>query len=580
MFRIRRILDDTLPLDREQIEEVQRILAAQFPGAPESHVRKLPDQLKNPFAHGFRALLFVADDSQKRVKGFALLSHDPKLRFLFLDYIASAKGGTGGGVGGALYERVRDEAAALGVIGTFFECLPDLPEECETREVYLGNAARLRFYERYGARPLESNLYRLPLKPGQKGLPFLVFDGPAPLKAADARKIVRAILERKYSELCPPEYVAKVVSSFKADPVPLRAPRYIKAEVRPAPPRRPLDRTIALVVNDRHDIHHIRERGYVEAPVRIAAILKEIEPTGLFERTEPKRFPDAYVAAVHDRKFVEYLRACCANVPEGKSVYPYVFPIRNQARPPKDLALRAGYYCIDTFTPLNRNAYPAARRAVDCALTAAEAILRGRRLAYALVRPPGHHAEHRSFGGFCYFNTAAIAADYLSGHGKAAILDIDYHHGNGQQEIFYKRKDVLTVSLHGHPRFAYPYFSGFDEERGEGEGEGYNINFALPEKLNGDQYAAVLREAVRAVRTFAPTFLVIALGLDPAKGDPTGSWTLGASDFERNGRLLGELRLPTLVVQEGGYRTRTLGINARRFFEGLAAGAFGDGSAK
>jgi len=576
MFRIRRVLDDTLPLDRDQIADVQRILAAQFPGAPASHVAKLPDQLKNPFAHGFRALLFVADDAQRRVKGFALLSHDPKLRFLFLDYIASAKGGTGGGVGGALYDRVREEAAALGVLGVFFECLPDIEEECATREEYLANAARLRFYERYGARPLEGNLYRLPLKPGQKGLPFLVYDGAAPLGAADARKIVRAILEWKYAEMCPPEYVAKVAASFRTDPVPLRQPRYVKAGPRPVPAERPRDLRIALVVNDRHDIHHIRERGYVEAPVRIAAILKEIEPTGLFERIEPRAYPDHHVKAVHDPKFVDFLKACCANVPEKKSVYPYVFPIRNQARPPKDLALRAGYYCIDTFTPLHRNAYPAARRAVDCALTAADSVLKGRRLAYALVRPPGHHAEHRSFGGFCYFNTAAVAAQLLSRHGKVAIVDIDYHHGNGQEEIFWRRKDVLTVSLHGHPRFAYPYFSGFDEDRGEGEGEGFNINYALPEKLDGDQYASVLREALRAVRTFAPTFLVIALGLDPAKGDPTGSWSLGASDFERNGRLLGEMRLPTLVVQEGGYRTRTLGANARRFFEGLVAGAFGE----
>jgi acetoin utilization deacetylase AcuC-like enzyme len=314
--------------------------------------------------------------------------------------------------------------------------------------------------------------------------------------------------------------------------------------------------------------------------VRIAAILEEIEPTGLFDRMEPRRFPDHHVTAVHDPKFVAYLRACCANVPAGKSVYPYVFPIRNQARPPKELALRAGYYCIDTFTPLNRNAYPAARRAVDCALTAAEAILHGRRLAYALVRPPGHHAEHRSFGGFCYFNTAAIAAHFLARHGKVALVDIDYHHGNGQQDIFYRRNDVLTVSIHGHPRFAYPYFSGFDEERGEGEGEGYNVNFAMPEQLDGERYAATLGAAIRVVRRFAPTFLIVALGLDPAKGDPTGSWTLGPGDFERNGGMLGALRVPTLVVQEGGYRTRTLGVNARRFFEGLAAAAFGNGGAR
>ena len=151
-----------------------------------------------------------------------------------------------------------------------------------------------------------------------------------------------------------------------------------------------------------------------------------------------------------------------------KSIYPYVFPTRNPARPPNDETVLAGYYCIDTFTPLNQNAYLAARSAVDCALTAAEKVLEGTDLAYALVRPPGHHAETRTFGGFCYFNNGAIAANLLSRYGRVAILDIDYHHGNGQQEIFYNRADVLTVSIHGHPSFAYPYFSGFRDETGIG----------------------------------------------------------------------------------------------------------------
>jgi acetoin utilization deacetylase AcuC-like enzyme len=246
-----------------------------------------------------------------------------------------------------------------------------------------------------------------------------------------------------------------------------------------------------------------------------------------------------------------------------------VFPIRNAARPPRDLSLRAGYYCIDTFTPLNRNAYLAARSAVDCTLTAAQAILQGRRLAYALVRPPGHHAERGSFGGFCYLNSTAIAAHYLSGHGNVAVLDLDYHHGNGTQEIFYERADVLTVSIHGHPRFAYPYFTGFADERGRDSGEGFNLNLPLPERVSGERYRRALGRAVKRVKRFAPKFLVVALGFDPAKGDPTGSWALSAQDFEGNGRMIGALGIPTLVVQEGGYRIRSLGTNARHFFLGL-----------
>jgi acetoin utilization deacetylase AcuC-like enzyme len=211
---------------------------------------------------------------------------------------------------------------------------------------------------------------------------------------------------------------------------------------------------------------------------------------------------------------------------------------------------------------------------VNCALSAARGISNGRRLAYALVRPPGHHAERRSFGGFCYFNTNAIAAQYLRSFGRVAILDIDYHHGNGQQDIFYRHADVLTVSIHGHPSVAYPYFSGFSDERGEGEGEGFNLNLPLPEEVDGNRYRKALATALQRIADFKPVFLVVALGFDTAKGDPTGTWSLTPRDFEINGQMVGGLGLPTLVVQEGGYRTRTLGLNARHYFEGLAAAHF------
>lgn len=354
-------------------------------------------------------------------------------------------------------------------------------------------------------------------------------------------------------------------------PEKLRKPRHVKQRPSRQPPAQRTDKPMVLVVSDRHHIHHIRERGYVESPARIQSILTELEASGLFEKTPPRTYTEKYIRAVHSADMVSYLRKAGENLPPGKSIYPYVFPIRNAARPPKDLAMQAGYYCIDTFTPVNRNAYVAARRSVDCALTAADQILSGRRAAYALVRPPGHHSERSVFGGFCYFNSTAIAAKHLSAHGKVAIVDVDYHHGNGQQEIFYQRDDVLTVSIHGHPSFAYPYFSGFADERGDGSGEGFNLNLPLPEVLDGVGYREALAKAIRRVADFRPDFLIVALGLDTAKGDPTGTWLLTAKDFELSGRMLGELDLPTLIVQEGGYRTRTLGVNARRFFVGFSA---------
>ena len=187
---------------------------------------------------------------------------------------------------------------------------------------------------------------------------------------------------------------------------------------------------------------------------------------------------------------------------------------------------------------------------------------------FALVRPPGHHAESDVFGGFCYFNNVAIAANFLSRFGKIAILDIDYHHGNGQQQIFYRRQDVITLSIHGNPSFAYPYFSGFADEKGEGEGLGYNLNMPLKESLSGEEYLAVLKKAVREIRQFKPDYLIVGLGFDPAIGDPTGTWSLTATDFRNNGAELGKLPYPVLFVQEGGYKNRTLVINARNFFDG------------
>lgn len=332
---------------------------------------------------------------------------------------------------------------------------------------------------------------------------------------------------------------------------------------------------MALVVTDLHAIHHVRERGYVEAPARIDAIERELRTLPFLERVEPRTFPESHILAVHDRDFVEYLRRISGSLPEQRVVYPYVFPIRNATRPPRDLAVRAGYYCIDTFTPLSRSAFRAARRAVDCALTAAQKVLEAYPFAYALVRPPGHHAESRAFGGFCYFGTSAIAAHYLSGSGRVAILDIDYHHGNSQQEIFWTRDDVLTVSLHGDPSFAYPYFTGFRDERGGDRGFGYNLNIPLPENLDGTGYRRVLKNALEHIRAFAPAYLVVALGLDTARGDPTGTWSLRSEDFEKNGAMIGALDLPTLVVQEGGYRTSAIGRNARRFLTGLWRGRYG-----
>jgi acetoin utilization deacetylase AcuC-like enzyme/GNAT superfamily N-acetyltransferase len=578
MFRIRRIHDDLIPVNRDAIARVQEILRAQFAHAPETDVTSLPEKLRDPFKYKFRTVLFIAEDLRGKVRGFASMLHAPDVGFCYLDYIATDQQRVGRGIGGALYQRVREEARSLESLGVFLEALSDDPKLCKDPETLKQNQARLRFYETFGAYPIVGTQYEVPVGATESCPPHLVYDSVGkdrPLRQSDGRAVVRAILERKYKHLCPPKYVQMVVDSFKDDPVKLRAPRYVKKPVSAAadgaPPK---DKRIALLVTDQHAIHHVRERGYVESPVRVRSLMKELDRTQLFETMKVQHFGEKYIRAVHDGSFVSYLKAICEKLEPDRSIYPYVFPIRNASRKPDDLPTRAGYYCIDTFTPLNRNAYTAAKRCVDCALSGAKLLLEGHHLAYALVRPPGHHAERRAFGGFCYFNNASIAAHYLSETGKVAILDIDYHHGNGHQDIFYERADVLTISIHGHPRFAYPYFTGFEDEDGSGEGKGLNVNYPLPEAVDGVAYTETLLRALRRIVKFQPQFLIVPLGLDTAKGDPTGSWSLRGKDFERNGSLIGELQLPTLVVQEGGYDNRVLGSNARHFFEGLWSGTY------
>jgi acetoin utilization deacetylase AcuC-like enzyme len=577
MIRIRKISNPLIETNKKRIEEVQEVIKKQFPAISEKKASEFIEQLLDPLKYKSLTSLFVAEDINNKLKGFALLMYMPDINFCYLDFIAVVPGKSSSGTGGALYGRIREEALSLNSKGIFFECLPDDPELCNDKSVLEENRKRLAFYERFGARPIINTKYETKVKPEDDCPPYLVFDkldSNKELRKNSLKKIIRAILERKYSDYCDDNYIRMVTGSVKDEEVQLRPFIYLKRPEK----NRQIDinnkNKIFLYINEKHAIHHIKERGYVESPVRIKSIKKELISTNLFIEKKPEEYPEKFILSVHDKGYFNYFKKVCSGIPEGKSIYPYIFPIRNAVRAPKEWSVRAGYYCFDTFTPLNKNAFIAAKSGVDCALSAADDLISGKSAVYVLTRPPGHHAEKALFGGFCYFNNCAIAAERLSKVGTVAILDIDFHHGNGQQQIFYGRDDILTISVHGDPSFAYPYFSGFEDEKGEDIGMGFNYNFPLPETVTYDDYKKTIIKCIKIIKKFKPHFFIVAFGLDTAKNDPTGTWSFTYNDLFNTGKLLGTMNYPTIFIQEGGYKTNTLGIYAKNFFNGYCEGRF------
>ncbi len=286
------------------------------------------------------------------------------------------------------------------------------------------------------------------------------------------------------------------------------------------------------------------------------------------------------ILEVHEPALVEFLEQAwrrwrAARGPEV--LIPGTFPppglARARARPFTGGLGRPGWFCFDTSTPLVEGSYAAARAAVDVALTAAGLLTAGARAAYALCRPPGHHAGPGYYGGFCLLNNAAVAARSLRRLGRVAILDVDFHHGNGTQETFWRDESVLYVSLHGDPAVQYPYFTGASDEAGEGAGRGTTRNFPLPDGTGEDTYLATLEAACETVAGFRPATLVVSAGFDTFERDPLGAFRLGTASYSRIGERVAELALPTLLVQEGGYALDALGANAVALLGGFRARA-------
>ena len=331
----------------------------------------------------------------------------------------------------------------------------------------------------------------------------------------------------------------------------------------------------------RHEPRFFLMRGQVvrhfEVPARAMALLEAVREAGL-RVVAPTPVDQALLSTVHSPDYLAFLRdgyAAWRALPDaGEEIVPNIHPtpemLAQGGRAGPGMVARAGWHLADTACAIGEHAWSAARAAAAGAAAAAQRVLAGARAAYALTRPPGHHAYAARAGGHCYLNNAAIAAEALlrGGAARVAVLDIDVHHGNGTQGIFWERGDVLTVSVHGDPDGLYPWYVGRAEERGSGAGDGCNLNLPLPPGTEDGPWLAAIDTGIAAIRRFRPDALVLALGFDPSVEEPLGSLRIGDDGFARAARAAAALDLPTVITQEGGYAVAALGRLFGRFLAG------------
>lgn len=310
-----------------------------------------------------------------------------------------------------------------------------------------------------------------------------------------------------------------------------------------------------------------------ETPARAERILVALRGRAWAEIELPQDFGLDPVTAVHDPDYLAFLESAYAQWAATSSddakagLLPATFPPAGWRRRPKSVLGQAGYYMMDLSAPIVAGTYRAGLAAANCALSAARSVTASGRASFALCRPPGHHAGKANCGGYCYINNAAIAANWLSARGRVAVLDVDYHAGNGTQDIFYERGDVLSLSLHADPAEEYPYFSGYADETGRGAGAGRHRNFLLSPGTDDAQFLAALDEALSVIRDFEPAHVVLSIGMDIYEGDPLGKFKVTRQGIAEIGRRVAAAAIPTVIVMEGGYNNEALGANVVAMLE-------------
>jgi acetoin utilization deacetylase AcuC-like enzyme len=314
-----------------------------------------------------------------------------------------------------------------------------------------------------------------------------------------------------------------------------------------------------------------------EKPDRADAVLREIVASGIGAVIAPVNHGRESIISVHAPDYVDFLEVAWRDwiaAGEEGDAFSGCTPMADMSRRvPASIHGRLGYYSFDSSAPITAGTWTAAYAAAQVALTATDLLVDGEPAAFALCRPPGHHASRAYFGGYCYLNNAAIAAQSLLDRGvkRVAVLDIDFHHGNGTQSIFYERSDVFFASIHGDPHEEYPYFSGHAEETGSGPGAGCNLNLPLPPGTGTDRWLAALDTALSRIRSHGAEVIVVSLGVDTFERDPISSFKLRSEDYLRAGAAIGSLRLPALFALEGGYALDAIGVNVVNTLAGFEA---------
>ena len=334
-----------------------------------------------------------------------------------------------------------------------------------------------------------------------------------------------------------------------------------------------------------HDGRHEMFRGRLvpchETPARLDYVMAELQRRPVGDLRLPGALDLELARRVHTRDYLEFLAtawtewvaldASNADV----DILPSVWPVRGFRTDvvPANFSARVGRYSFDAGSPMTSGTWAAVSAGAACAIDATRAVGSGvTRAAVALTRPPGHHAGPDFFGGYCFLNNAALAAQAFreAGAARVAVLDVDYHHGNGTQTIFYSRPDVLTMSIHGDPMTEYPFYLGHADECGEGEGAGCNLNLPLPAGTGFDTWLRALRHGIDEIARFGADALVIALGVDTFEGDPISRFLLRSDDYRRIGSTIAACGLPTVFTMEGGYAVAEVGINVVNVLEGFA----------